>query len=167
MHIVPTNVPQSSLLVRYVDGDNFVDCYTTRVDESVTLERFVRAFYTTRLFKAERFVLSWIAAKPSSDADVVRLARADTDSFAAWRVEAREANELLLRDFLGNTRSWLKCEQDAAGTRLFFGSAVVARSLDAQGRPVLGWRFRALLGFHRRYSVALLNAAVKQLARMR
>ena len=47
---------------------------------------------------------------------------------------------------------------DGGVTRLYFGSAVVARTAD-DGHPRLGFSFRALLGFHRRYSRALLAAA--------
>jgi hypothetical protein len=43
---------------------------------------------------------------------------------------------------------------DGAGTRLFFGSAVVP---DRHGR--MGAGFSALLWFHKIYSVALLRAA--------
>jgi hypothetical protein len=76
-------------------------------------------------------------------------------------VEASAPNQLLLCDFLGNTRSWLMVEprQDGGVTRLYFGSAVVARARDPAGKHRLKLRFRALLGFHRRYSRALLSAA--------
>jgi hypothetical protein len=40
-------------------------------------------------------------------------------------------------------------------TRLYFGSAVVPR----KGQTGLGGRYRALLGFHKRYSKILLRAA--------
>jgi hypothetical protein len=66
-----------------------------------------------------------------------------------------------LRDFLGNTRSWLMVEprQDGGVTRLYFGSAVVPRTDRRTGQRRLKRRFRVLLGFHERYSRALLAAA--------
>ena len=53
----------------------------------------------------------------------------------------------------------------AAATRLFFGSAVVARPGGKSGKPELGLGFHALLGFHKLYSQALLRAAVSRLQR--
>jgi hypothetical protein len=72
---------------------------------------------------------------------------------------------LLLCDFLGNTRSWLMIEPHHEGgmTRLYFGSAVVPNTSRRTGQRRLGLRFRALLGFHRRYSRALLTAARSRL----
>ena len=63
----------------------------------------------------------------------------------------------------GRTRSWLMAapitgEKSPARTRLFFGSAIVpAQSARSDESPLNG-SFRALLGFHRLYSRALLSA---------
>ena len=46
-----------------------------------------------------------------------------------------------------------------AGTRLYFGSAVVPTRDRATGEARMGTVFRALLGFHKLYSVILLSAA--------
>lgn len=46
----------------------------------------------------------------------------------------------------------------AAGTTLYFGSAVVPRK-----RGGMGWPFTALLGFHKLYSRVLLGSAVRRL----
>jgi hypothetical protein len=63
-------------------------------------------------------------------------------------------------DLHGNTRSWLMIAPEGqSNTRLYFGSAVVAREDRATGERSLGWQFRALLGFHRVYSLVLLHAA--------
>jgi hypothetical protein len=52
-----------------------------------------------------------------------------------------------------------------AGTRLYFGSAVVPLRDAKTGGTRMGPLFRALLGFHRLYSRVLLRAAAKRLSR--
>src|SRR5262249_54149957 len=88
------------------------------------------------------------------------LAQGQRASFAAWTVEASAPNQLLMRDFLGATRSWLMVEPRHEGgmTRLYFGSAVLPRRHGKSG-PRLGPAYRAPLGFPKRYSRALLAAA--------
>ena len=88
------------------------------------------------------------------------------DAFAAWTVEAREVDQLLMCDVAGRTRSWLAVEAvgDAGAdrTRLWFGSAVVARA----GETERSFVWRQLLRFHRLYSVALLGAARARVPRL-
>src|SRR4051812_28810807 len=90
---------------------------------------FVEAFYTTAVFKLERLLLRVFAARPSTDGQAGKLARGELSSFAAWSVEGRAPDQLLLSDFSGRTRSWLMVsasdEPGLACTRLYFGSAVV------------------------------------------
>jgi hypothetical protein len=157
-------LPQHALLARYADNGGYTDCYATDLPGTVSHAEFVAAFYTTWLFKLERAILKWLAAKPSTDDEATELARGARHSFAAWTVEDSAPNQLLLCDFLGNTRSWLMVEprHDGGVTRLYFGSAVVPRDV-IDGHPRLGFSFRALLGFHRRYSRALLAAACARL----
>jgi hypothetical protein len=160
--IRPCDIPAAALLRAYRENDGFADCYCTDVDGAVTHAQFVEAFYTTWLFKIERFILRWLVKQPSGDDDARRLARGDTETFAAWRVEARTTDQVLLADFTGRTRSWLMIEslplRDKPGTRLYFGSAVVPKP-DAKGGRRLGFAFTALLGIHRLYSHLLLSAA--------
>ncbi len=153
-------LPEHALLARYAGNGGYTDCYATDLPGSFSHAEFVAAFYTTWLFKVERAILKWLVAKPSTDDEAAALAQGERHAFAAWTVEASAPNQLLMRDFLGNTRSWLMIEprHDGGVTRLYFGSAVVPRKVD-DGRPRLGFSFRALLGFHRRYSRALLSAA--------
>jgi hypothetical protein len=126
---------------------------------------YVSAFYTTPLFRVERWILEWAAGKPSTDAEVQALAVGHDVPFAAWRVEDRTADQLLLGDFTGRTKSWLRVATaagDAGRTHLFFGSAVLP-SLDPRtGTRRLGSLFGALLPFHRLYSKLLLAAAAKR-----
>lgn len=128
-----------------------------------THAEYVEAFYTTRLFRLERFILTWLVDKPSTDAEARSLAQGARDAFAAWSVEGRVGNQLLMCDFQSRTRSWLMIEPGAASTRLYFGSGIVPRVID--GKKRMGPGFRALLGFHKLYSRALLASARARLAR--
>jgi hypothetical protein len=151
-------LPENALLREYTRRGDYTDGFAVDVPRAVTHAQFVTAFYTTWLFKLERLVLTGIG-KPSTDADASHLATGARDDFAAWSVEARAPDQILLRDFQGNTRSWLMVEPAANGTRLLFGSAVVKRDRDAAGGKALTRGFSALLGFHVAYSRALLGAA--------
>ncbi|MFN0303289.1 MAG: hypothetical protein ACKVQU_23355, partial [Burkholderiales bacterium] len=103
----PCEVPLSSLLRRYKDGDGFADCYVAEVAGAITQEAFVEAFYTSPLFKVERTILKYLAGRPATDADARQLAVGKSGTFSAWRVEDQSSSELLLADFTGRTRSWL------------------------------------------------------------
>ena len=158
-------LPDAALLRRYAGRDDYTDCYTTLIERTASHEEFVRVFYTTWVFKLERWILTWTVKKPSSDAEAAQLAAGVRSSFAAWSVEDRAPDQLLMCDFLGNTRSWLMtAKEGATGTRLYFGSAVVARTDRDTGKRSLGAPFRALLGFHKLYSRLLLRAARSRLS---
>jgi hypothetical protein len=164
--IVRCELPAESLLGRYLVGGAYADCYTTHVTRDVSHAQFVEAFYTTALFKLERVILSLFASRASSDAEAGRLARGELDAFAAWSVEDRATDQLLLRDFTGRTRSWLMVAAPTPlGTQLFFGSAVVPAGAGKAGHARMGFAFTALLGFHKLYSRALLRAATSRLVR--
>jgi len=160
-------LPEDSLLRRYLDRGGYADCYVIELERRVQHAEFVEAFYTTSVFKLERLVLSWFVARPSTDAEAQELARGHATSFAAWNVEARDHNQVLLSDFQGRTRSWLMIAPGASSqsTRLFFGSAVVPTVDRRSGQRTMGFAFRALLGFHKLYSRVLLHAASRRLAR--
>ena len=160
----PCALPTESLLRPYAQGQAYADCYVVEVEAAVWLPALVESFYTTPLFKVERGLLGSFAARPSTDLEARQLAAGETSTFAAWRVEARSADQLLLADFTGRTRSWLMVAPAAgaaAGPRtcLYFGSAVLARSDARTGRRSMGLSFHALLGFHRLYSRLLLHSA--------
>ena len=163
-------LPQASLLRRYKEGRAYVDCYVTEVSGDVAQAAFVEAFYTTPLFKLERWMLKWLVHRPSTDIEAAQLAHGRIDTFAAWRVADRTADQLLLGDFSGRTKSWLmvapvtpvapvSSAATGARTRLYFGSAVVARVDARSGSQSMGFAFHALLGFHKLYSSLLLQAA--------
>ena len=103
----------------------------------VSQQEYVEAFYTGAVFKLERLLLAWFVSRPSSDAQAKALASGVLNTYAAWRVEARSTNELLMCDVSGRT----------------------------SGQARMGFRFKALLGFHKLYSRILLYAARSRLAR--
>jgi hypothetical protein len=158
-------LPARALLLTYASGGGYADCYFVDVPGSVSHADYVDAFYTTVLFKLERRLLSWFVARSSTDAQARELALAQRATFAAWSVEARADDQLLLCDFLGNTRSWLMNvpAADGATTRLYFGSAVVPRIDRRTGERRISFTFRALLGFHKLYSRMLLSAAARRI----
>jgi len=161
-------LPQKALLAKYAQGGNYTDCYAAEVARPVSHAEYVEAFYTTALFKLERLLLAWFGSKPSSDAQAKELASGVLGAFAAWRVEERSTNQLLMCDLNGRTRSWFMVTPAGSGsstvTRLYFGSAVVAVVDKQSGQAALGFTFKALLGFHKLYSRALLSAARSRLA---
>lgn len=169
--IVPTALPADALLRRYLDNGSYTDCYSTTLPRHVPHADFVAAFYTTPLFKCERLILKWLVGRPSTDAEAAQLGVGTRDRFAAWQVEDRSAVQLLLCDFTGRTRSWLMSvpiPSDATAgargcTRLYFGSAVVAKSSPGTIQADRKSGFSLLLGFHRLYSRLLLGAACRRL----
>lgn len=168
-HVRVCALPEGALLGKYARGGAYTDCYAAEVARPVSQAEYVEAFYTGALFKLERLLLAWFASRPSTDAQVRELASGRVETFAAWRVEERSADQLLMCDLGGRTRSWLMVAPagsgDSAITRLYFGSAVVPVVDNQSGRATLGFTFTALLGFHRLYSRALLSAARSRLTR--
>jgi hypothetical protein len=164
-----SHFPPGALLSRYEKDGCHTDCYVTDIPVSVSHEQFVLAFYTTPLFKLERLILKLAASRPSTDEQAAVLASGQGENFAAWSVEDRCSNQILMCDFQGRTRSWLMTEDiengDIPGTRLLFGSAVVPVRNNRTGEEGLGTIFRLLLGFHKLYSVALLSSAAAKLIR--
>lgn len=156
--VMMTALPQDALLQPYARRpDCYTDCFSAHLARPVDLSAFITAFYSTRLFAAERVVLKYAAGRPSTRADIDALAAGETDAFAAWSVEAREKDQILLCDMHARTRSWLMVSPASDGTELYFGSAVVP----ADRESGLGMAFKSLLWGHKIYARALLRAAVK------
>ncbi len=162
-------LPADALLNRYAVTGSYADCYAATIPRAVSQAEYVEAFYTTWVFKLERLILRLMVSRPSTDAEARELAQGKRDVFAAWSVEARAPDQLLLCDFQGRTRSWLMVADARDGgspaTRLYFGSAVVPRQSARTGKSSRGFVFTALLGFHRLYSRILLSAAMMRLTR--
>ncbi len=168
VNIVTRPMPDMALLARYRAPGNYVDCLCADVDGSVDIASFAVAFLTSRAFRLERWLLGALLGKRSSDGQAAELATGAASQFAAWTVEARSSDQLLLRDFLGHTRSWLMTEpimREGAGaaTRLHFGTAVVHIGLSGFARTRAVTLFWLLLPFHKIYARVLLGSAVRRL----
>jgi hypothetical protein len=160
-------LPPDAFLAKYLG--TYTDCYSLQIEQRISQRELVEAFYTTRLFKLERWILARFVGKTSTDLQAKALACGETDRFAAWHVENRNGQQLLLCDFTGRTRSWLMSTADgdeAARTWLYFGSAVVPRLNARSGLPTLGVAFHVLRHFHRLYSRALLRSAGSRLRQL-
>ena len=165
MSIERLPLPDHALHARYARDQAYADCYSTVITRRVTHAQFVEAFYTTWLFKLERWILARAVRKPSSDGEAGQISRGEIVHFAAWTQEARAPDQLLMCDFLGATRSWFMVAPEGTGTRLYFGSVVTSRENPRTGQRELGRNYRLLMGFHKLYSRALLGAARARLER--
>jgi len=162
-------VRADTLLGRVAATGAYADCYVADIEARVSHAEFVEAFYTTPLFKLERWLFRHVAARGSTDDEARQLARGERDTFAAWSVEGRERDQLLLADFTGRTKSWLMVESSPddrpVRSRLYFGSAVMPARGRRGSQRGMGVVFTALLGMHKLYSRALLRAARARLLR--
>lgn len=155
-------LPDDALLAAYARAGAYTDCYAVEAKGMADLAAYVTAFYTTPIFKLERWLISRALGLSATDADALALANGIANTYSAWQVEGRAADQLLVAS--GRTRSWFMVvpRPDGASTRLLFGSAVVPRSGGG-----LGLSFTALLGVHKLYSRVLLGAAARRLAARR
>ena len=144
------SLPDGTLLARYAaDPACYTDCFVRDVPKQVELGQFVSVFYKTLLFRAERLILGALAGRPSTDWQADEVAQGLRQDFAAWSVEDRRADQVLMCDMGEQTRSWFMVVPQDGGTRLCFGSAVVSK--DA---PLV----RLLMPFHRVYARVLLKS---------
>ncbi len=153
-------VPPQALLSKYLVDGTYTDSYRTEIQGQIPFADYVFAFYTTTLFKTEAFILAHSIKRPSNDNQAKELANGARNDFAAWQVEGRRDNELLMCDMSGRTRSWFMVIQIDSEhnkrTQLYFGSAVVPKTDQKTGKSSLGFVFIAFLGFHKLYSILLL-----------
>ena len=166
--IKPCPLPTHALLTKYANAGAYTDCFVTEIARTVSHAEFVEAFYTGGLFKVERFLLRVFISRPCTDLQARQLAAGELNEFAAWRVEARAVDQLLMCAIDGRTRSWLMvaAAEEPSRTRLYFGSAVVPAVNPATAQSSMGFVFKALLGFHKLYSRLLLRAAAARLERI-
>jgi hypothetical protein len=165
MTIHRCSLPPDAFLQRYAGNDDYTDCFRVDVLGTIGLGRYVEAFYTTRLFKAERAILS-LAGHPSTDAEAALVVQGEASRFAAWHVEARADDQLLMCDVTGRTRSWFQVASNRdADTTLYFGSAVTSVETGVAGRKSIGMVFNVLMPVHILYSRALLSATKRKIAR--
>jgi hypothetical protein len=163
------SLPEGAFLEKYSRSQpgngakNYFDCYSAEIDAQVSLQEFVFSFYTTPVFRIERLILKYLVGKSSTDEQARQLSEGLADSFAAWIVEQRAPNQLLMCDYQGRTRSWFMVvpavHSKSQQTTLYFGSAVVPRKNESGDELHRGGLFRLLLGFHKLYSRILLRSA--------
>ena len=169
-----TPLPSDTSLARYAAGQrsqnakNYTDCYSVLVAGEVSLEEYVYAFYTTPIFRLERLILRFLAGRPSTDEEASALVAAEVDRFAAWYVETRDDDELLMCDYRDRTRSWFMVapvndKGTGITTQLRFGSAVLLGEAVGSSERAPDFVFRGLLGFHKLYSRVLLWSAVRRI----
>jgi len=161
-------VMPNSLLASYAEN-GYADSYCTELPGHISMEDYVFSFYTTALFKLERFILTWTVLKSSTDLQAKELINGKTDKFAAWTIEARKDNELLMCDMLKQTRSWFMVNHtgtsDAPRTQLYFGTGIALTTRGKIVKTSIGLFFILMLPFHKLYSVFLLLFAKLSLAR--
>lgn len=136
----------------------FADSFVTRVPGTVPLPVYVEAFYTSRLFRAERVLLG-LAGHPSTDTEARAVAEGSADRIAVWGHPVRRGDELLMPQLSGATASWFMTRSVGTETELCFGTIVRPGKSGAKRMP---WVYRALSGFHRLYSRLLLASAARR-----
>ncbi len=157
-------LPDGALLQEFVDRHEYTDCFVTLVRAEVTFPAYVESFYTTRLFKLERHILKWLISRPSTDEEARRVSCNEIKEFAAWTEHRRSDNQLVMMDLRQQTCSWFMLVPQEGASLLYFGSAVMRDRETTQGKT-LKWTYQCLLGFHRLYSRALLQAAARRVCK--
>jgi hypothetical protein len=174
--VIRESVPEWSLLKTYRGGSrpdawgSYCDCFAVDVDRSVSLGAFIEAFYTSPVFRLERWILAALVNLPSTDAQARELAEGCRDKFAAWILAERTETQILLADFRDETRSWLAVvpsgPAEGPRTRLLFGSGIAqSTTSERTGAPQPEPKSQLLMRFHTLYSRVLLHAAKTRLAR--
>lgn len=164
--IVRTSLPAGTLLESYASSGAYTDCFATEINREVSLAQFVEAFYTSPIFRLERWLISAVLFRLSTDLEARRLASGSLNEFSAWTVENRTHNQIILAS--GRTRSWFMVRpydpktQSDQNTVIYFGSAIVPHA--RTGR--LGWQYSSLLGFHDLYSRVLLWSTKRRLGKV-
>ena len=149
-------LPKDALLQRYArQAGCYTDCFEAVLPGSVALSAYLEAFYGSWLFGLEKVILRAHLRRQPINWEITPVAEGTADAYAAWTVEGRGSEQILLCDLGGHTRSYLALEEAAGGgTRLLFGSAVVPQA----GRE-LPWVVRAIVPLHQFYARSLLRAA--------
>lgn len=160
-------LPDDSLLARHRGPECYRDAFRVEVPGDVSLAELITVFFGSGAFLPERTALRLIG-RGAGRAEIAELADGRAKRFAAWELEAREENELLMHDFLDKTCCWLAVSPggeapDLAGglprpgagrTYLWFGTGV----RDFEG-PIIS-RLREA---HRWYARWLLAGAARRL----
>lgn len=92
MPVRPQPLPGHALLGVYTRDGGYTDCFMTEIPRAVTHAQYVVAFYTTWVFKLERWILKWAVARPSTDEDARRLGGGTRLYFGSAVVPVRDRN---------------------------------------------------------------------------
>lgn len=162
--ITATALPETAFLARYeAQPDTHTDCFQVTLPKHIPLEDFINAFFNSLLFRIERLILKLTVKKPSTDEDIAKLANGTSDTMAAWQLEQRDENQILLEVPQTPIRTWLMRRTDGDHTHLYFGSAILPSRKDRHGKPAMGHLFFVLTWFHILYARALLYLAKRAL----
>lgn len=158
-----TRVPKNTLLKTYeaMEGSE-ADCFQVDVEGRPDIQRFIRIFFDTWVFRLERRVLSLMGVDYATTDDVIALAKGRQSSLAAWTTLERNANEIILAFDKPTGRTWLQVstsDEGAETTRLSFGSALLPKRHSSKSKPAIGKLLKASLPIHRLYARILLAAA--------
>ena len=158
--------PELSLIIPYESMPGFyIDCFAVDLPTHCSLEAFLKAFYTSWIFRLERLILRLALRVPTSSDDLSAMLSGASDKFAVWIIEERQADQMIAKAVGGSnrTRSWFRVlSRDDGGTRLFFGSVLEPEPSLEGAPPRLGLMFRAGIGAHRLYARVLLAAAARK-----
>ena len=161
--VCASELPSTVLLQNYAGPAGYSDCYVTEVAGVVSQAAFVRAFYTTPLFRVERALLKWFASQLSTDEDIDGLASGSSNRFAAWRVGGPVRKPDSAGRLCGtySVMAHGPRQPGPAGAK-YLAVFELGRSSQVEqthGEKSMGTGFDALLDFHKLYSRSLLRQA--------
>lgn len=158
-------VPEGSFLKAYEGREGCeTDCFQADVPGHPDIDRFVHIFFDTWVFRIERRLLALLGEDYATSEDVAALAGRSSDTLAAWTVQDRSADEIILAFKRPRGRTWLQATQldgSLGSTRLRFGSALLP-NIDSEGQTAsISWGLKIGLPLHRLYARLLLAAAAR------
>ena len=95
-------IPANALHAHYATTGGHADCYAADAPAPVSLAAFVLAFYTSPLFRLERWILAVVLGRPSTDAEAKAVAVGE----APFDVPAAGAHSPPGRSRRGASGSW-------------------------------------------------------------
>jgi len=155
----PITLPPDAALNTYAAREaTHTDCFFIDVPGFLTLQTYIELFFDTWLFRLERHILTLAGFGPAGLPQIQALANGQSEIFAAWMVETRKPNQILMKVGNGHIRTWLQCDLMETGSRLYFGSAVLPNPKTLRPNRLTA----ALTPLHLIYAKALLGAAARK-----
>lgn len=166
MTVSEVELPKATLIANQAELGFFTDCFCTEIFGQFELSDYITAFYTSPIFRIERFLLRLAPKGRSTDQDVAALAAGQAKQLAIWTEEFRRSDEVLMN--AGKTKSWLHLKSTDQGSTLYFGTVVLPeKPKNADESPRMGKGFELFMGLHRLYSRVLLRSAARNLRKER